>query len=135
MFGEWGLTPGAGGRNGVRDGIRDNKEALIRALEYFFPTFLLMIGNQSMYQKFFSAKSEKDASTAVVGWVFGTVVLETLIVTLAVVGSGLFALSLVPAAGLCAARDYSVHGTPLSAAGGGSAADGSGVREGDFDRE
>lgn len=90
LFGEWGRTPGG-------DGVRDNKEALIRALEYFFPTFLLMIGNQSMYQKFFSAKTEKDASVAVVGWVFGTVVLETLIVTLAVVGSGLFALSLVPA--------------------------------------
>jgi SSS family transporter len=87
LFGEWGL----GG------GVRDNREALIRALEYFLPTFLLMIGNQSMYQKFFSAKSEKDASVAVVGWVFGTVVLETLIVTLAVVGSGLFALSLTPA--------------------------------------
>jgi SSS family transporter len=86
-FGEWGMN----------DGVRDQREALIRALEYFFPTFLLMIGNQSMYQKFFSAKSEKDASVAVVGWVFGTVVLETLIVTLAVVGSGLFALSLVPA--------------------------------------
>jgi solute:Na+ symporter, SSS family len=90
LFGEWGLTRGG-------DGVRDNREALIRALEYFFPTFLLMIGNQSMYQKFFSAKTEKDASVAVVGWVFGTVVLETLIVTLAVVGSGLFALSLVPA--------------------------------------
>jgi SSS family transporter len=87
LFGEWGMS----------GGVRDNKEALIRALEYFFPTFLLMIGNQSMYQKFFSAKSEKDASVAVVGWVFGTVVLETLIVTLAVIGSGLFALSLVPA--------------------------------------
>ncbi len=88
-FGEWGLAPGQCGRN--------RKEALIRALEYFLPTFLLMIGNQSMYQKFFSAKSEKDASVAVVGWVFGTVVLETLIVSLAVIGSGLFALSLVPA--------------------------------------
>jgi SSS family transporter len=86
LFGEWGL----------KSGVRDNREALIRALEYFFPTFLLMIGNQSMYQKFFSAKTEKDASVAVVGWVFGTVVLETLIVTLAVIGSGLFALSLVP---------------------------------------
>ncbi len=32
-----------------------------------------------------------------VGWVFGTVVLETLIVSLAVIGSALFALSLVPA--------------------------------------
>jgi Na+/proline symporter len=93
LFGEWGLT----GDGGATGGLRDNREALIRALEYFFPTFLLMIGNQSMYQKFFSAKSEKDASIAVVGWVFGTVVLETLIVTLAVVGSGLFALSRVPA--------------------------------------
>jgi SSS family transporter len=93
LFGEWGL----GGDGGVAGGIRDNREALIRALEYFFPTFLLMIGNQSMYQKFFSAKSEKDASVAVVGWVFGTVVLETLIVTLAVVGSALFARALVPA--------------------------------------
>jgi SSS family transporter len=89
LFGEWGLGSGA---------VRNNKEALIRALEYFFPTFLLMIGNQSMYQKFFSAKSEKDASMAVVGWVFGTVVLETLIVALAVVGSGLFSLSLAPVA-------------------------------------
>jgi Na+/proline symporter len=90
LFGEWGLTPGG-------SSIRNGKEALIRALEYFFPTFLLMIGNQSMYQKFFSAKTEKDASVAVVGWVFGTVVLETLIVSLAVIGSGLFALSIVPA--------------------------------------
>ena len=97
LFGEWGLAGdsllGAISNNVVRN----NKEALIRALEYFVPTFLLMIGNQSMYQKFFSAKSEKDASIAVIGWVLGTVVLETLIVTLAVVGSGLFALSLVPA--------------------------------------
>lgn len=89
LFGEWGVDRGTG--------VRDVPEALIRALEYFFPTFLLMIGNQSMYQKFFSAKTEKDASIAVVGWVFGTVVLETLIVTLAVIGSGLFGLSLVPA--------------------------------------
>ncbi len=91
LFGEWGLAD-----DGVGGAVRDDKEALIRALEYFFPTFLLMIGNQSMYQKFFSAKSEKDASVAVVGWVFGTVVLETLIVTLAVMGSGLFNLSPVP---------------------------------------
>ncbi len=96
LFGEWGLRAGVGVRGGIRDGVRNNKEGLIRALEYFFPTFLLMIGNQSMYQKFFSAKSERDASIAVVGWVFGTVVLETLIVALAVVGSGLFALSLMP---------------------------------------
>jgi SSS family solute:Na+ symporter len=61
-----------------------------RALELFLPTCLLMLGNQSMYQKFFSAKSEKDATRAVVGWFIGIVILETVIVALAVVGSSLF---------------------------------------------
>jgi SSS family solute:Na+ symporter/sodium/proline symporter len=63
---------------------------LIQALELALPTMLLMLGNQSMYQKFFSAKSEKDARNAVVGWIFGTVILETVIVALAVFGSVLF---------------------------------------------
>jgi solute:Na+ symporter, SSS family len=63
---------------------------LIQALELSVPTCLLMLGNQSMYQKFFSAKSERDARRAVVGWVVGTVVLETVIVALAVVGSAIF---------------------------------------------
>jgi SSS family solute:Na+ symporter/sodium/proline symporter len=49
-----------------------------------------MLGNQVMYQKFFSAKSEKDARISVVGWILGTVVLETLIVTIAVIGSALY---------------------------------------------
>lgn len=61
-----------------------------RCLELFLPTCLLLLGNQSMYQKFFSAKSEKAASRAVVGWMVGTVVLETVIVAIAVVGSSLF---------------------------------------------
>src|SRR6202041_3404031 len=61
-----------------------------RALELFLPTCLLMLGNQSMYQKFFSAKSEKDATRAVVGWFIGIVILETVIVALAVTGSVLF---------------------------------------------
>ncbi len=60
------------------------------ALELFLPTCLLMLGNQSMYQKFFSAKSEKAARQATVGWIIGTVVLETVIVAVAVVGSALF---------------------------------------------
>jgi solute:Na+ symporter, SSS family len=63
---------------------------LMQALELALPTMLLMLGNQSMYQKFFSAKSEKDARNAVVGWIFGTVILETVIVALAVFGSVLF---------------------------------------------
>jgi len=60
------------------------------ALELFLPTCLLMLGNQSMYQKFFSAKSEKDATRAVTGWIIGTVILETVIVAIAVTGSALF---------------------------------------------
>ena len=63
---------------------------LVQALELFLPTCLLMLGNQSMYQKFFSAKSEKDATHAVTGWIVGTVLLETVIVALAVTGSAIF---------------------------------------------
>ena len=62
----------------------------IQAMELFLPTCLLLLGNQSMYQKFFSAKSEKAASRAVVGWLVGTVILETVIVAIAIVGSALF---------------------------------------------
>jgi solute:Na+ symporter, SSS family len=64
--------------------------SLAQALELWLPTFLLMLGNQSMYQKFFSAKSERDARVSVVGWIIGTVILETVIVALAVVGSALY---------------------------------------------
>lgn len=61
-----------------------------QAMELFLPTCLLLLGNQSMYQKFFSAKSEQAATRAVVGWIIGTVILETVIVAIAVVGSALF---------------------------------------------
>ena len=64
--------------------------SFVQALELAVPTLLLMLGNQSMYQKFFSAKSERDARVAVVGWIIGTVILETVIVALAVVGSALY---------------------------------------------
>jgi SSS family solute:Na+ symporter len=64
--------------------------SFIKCLELFLPTCLLLLGNQSMYQKFFSAKSEKDARRAVVGWIIGTVILETVIVAIAVTGSALF---------------------------------------------
>ncbi len=51
------------------------------------PTMLLLIGNQGMYQKFFSAKSESDARKSVIGWIVGTVTLETLLVVMAVIAS------------------------------------------------
>ncbi len=63
---------------------------LPQALNYLIPTMLLLIGNQGMYQKFFSARSERDAKFAVYGWIVGTLILETLLVTMAVIGSSLF---------------------------------------------
>jgi SSS family solute:Na+ symporter len=79
------------GRFGVYQGVNQGGAvAFWKALDYFVPTFLLMLGNQSMYQKFFSARSEKDARTAVVGWIAGTFVLETLIIAIAVLGAALF---------------------------------------------
>ena len=63
---------------------------IIRALEFLVPTMLLMLGNQVMYQKFFSAKTEKDARVSVVGWIIGTLVLEALIVAIAVFGRALY---------------------------------------------
>ncbi len=60
-----------------------------RAAELFLPTCLLMLGNQSMYQKFFSARSARDARNAVTGWLVGTVILETVIVLIAMLGHSL----------------------------------------------
>ena len=85
---------------------------LARALEFLVPTMLLMLGNQVMYQKFFSAKSERDARLSVVGWILGTVILETLIVAIAVIGSALYP------SGEVAAQPYEIipytarHGLP-----------------------
>jgi SSS family solute:Na+ symporter/sodium/proline symporter len=63
---------------------------LTQALGFTLPTMLLLIGNQPMYQKFFSARSERDAKIAVRGWVLGTLLLETLLVVVSVIGSSLF---------------------------------------------
>ncbi len=64
--------------------------SVAQALGYMLPTMLLLVGNQGMYQKFFSARSERDAKFAVGGWIVGTLLLETLLVTLAVIGSARF---------------------------------------------
>ncbi|HEV2486863.1 MAG TPA: sodium:solute symporter family protein [Terracidiphilus sp.] len=86
----------AGGWTGLHAALPDShfqvlgNLTLVRALEFLVPTMLLMLGNQVMYQKFFSAKSEKDARVSVIGWILGTLLLETLIVAIAVVGSALY---------------------------------------------
>jgi SSS family solute:Na+ symporter/sodium/proline symporter len=53
----------------------------------FLPTLFLLLGEANMYQKFFSARDERAARLAVVGWICGTVLLESLIVVIGVLGS------------------------------------------------
>lgn len=90
------LLAHAGGWSGVRAALPVTHFQVfgnltpIHALEFLFPTLMLMLGNQAMYQKFFSARSERDARISVIGWIIGTVILETLIVSIAVFGSALF---------------------------------------------
>jgi len=56
----------------------------LKAGGYFLATLLLLMGIQSMYQKFYSAKSPKEAKKAVALWIVGTIVVETLVVAIAV---------------------------------------------------
>lgn len=51
---------------------------------YFLATMLLLMGVQSMYQKFYSARTPRDARKAVVLWTIGTVFVETVVVFIAV---------------------------------------------------
>ncbi len=50
------------------------------------PTFLLILGESGMYQKFFSARDESAAKRAVVGMIAGIMVIEITLALLAIVG-------------------------------------------------
>ncbi|NIP82362.1 MAG: sodium:solute symporter family protein, partial [Gemmatimonadetes bacterium] len=54
------------------------------------PTFLLLLGESGIYQKFFSAKDENAARRAVLGMVVGVVLLETALALLAITGRAAF---------------------------------------------
>ncbi len=64
--------------------------SLVQAMGYFVPTFLLALGNGNMYQRFFSAKDEREAKRSVIGWVVGVIILGVTLQSLAVVGSSYF---------------------------------------------
>ena len=57
------------------------------SLALFLPTMFLLLGEANMYQKFFSARDERAARTAVVAWILGTIVVETLIDSTGVLAS------------------------------------------------
>ncbi|MBN2199034.1 MAG: sodium:solute symporter family protein [Candidatus Aminicenantes bacterium] len=56
----------------------------LKALSYFLATMMLLLGVQSMYQKFYSAKTPREAKKAVGIWIVGTILVETLVVAIAI---------------------------------------------------
>ena len=63
---------------------------LLKGISYMLATMFLLLGVQSMYQKFYSAKTPGDAKKAVVLWVLGTILVETVIIVIAVYASVYF---------------------------------------------
>jgi len=55
------------------------------------PTFLLLMSESSMYQKFSSADNESNARKAVLGMFFGVVIVELLMMLIALVGFAIYA--------------------------------------------
>ena len=56
----------------------------LKGLAYFLSTLMLLMGVQSMYQKFYAARSPKEAKQAVAIWIVGTIVVETIVIAIAV---------------------------------------------------
>ncbi|MEJ2084666.1 MAG: sodium:solute symporter family protein [Acidobacteriota bacterium] len=58
------------------------------ALGLFLPTFLLLLGESSIYQKFMSATDGKTARRAVIGMIVGVILIETVLDSAAIFGAG-----------------------------------------------
>jgi len=54
------------------------------AVGLFLPTLFLLLGESSMYQKFFAARDETAARKAVIGMILGVILVETLLDTTAI---------------------------------------------------
>jgi solute:Na+ symporter, SSS family len=81
------------------------------------PTFLLLLGESGMYQKFFSARDDRAARKAVVGMVLGVILIETTLALLAIVGRAVYPElpELVPgrAASETVILHIAAHGLPI----------------------
>nr|HPK72056.1 hypothetical protein [Vicinamibacterales bacterium] len=60
------------------------KYPALKALSYFLSTLFLLLGVQSMYQKFYAAKSPAEARRATAIWIVGTIIVETIVIGIAV---------------------------------------------------
>ncbi len=86
---------------------------LLKAGSYFLATLLLLLGIQSMYQKFYAARTPREAKNAVAWWVLGTIAVETIVVVIAVFATAkLYSKGFDPATMVLAAARYMVP-TPV----------------------
>src|SRR5687767_4864281 len=88
------LIAHAGGFGAAFGALRPDQVAVFGTLDpwvdagaLFLPTMLLLLGEANMYLKLFSARDERAARNAVMGWIGGTILVETLIVAVGVFGS------------------------------------------------
>lgn len=63
---------------------------IVPAMGLFFPTFFLLLGESSIYQKFMSAKDALTARRAVIGMIVGVVIVETVLAATSIFGAGIF---------------------------------------------
>jgi len=63
------------------------KYPALKGLSYFLSTLLLLMGVQSMYQKFYAARSPREAKRGVAIWIVGTILVETIVIAIAVYAS------------------------------------------------
>jgi len=91
---------GHGGIDAVVASIQQNEPSHLSAMGghdfvwvvgIALPTFLLLMSESSMYQKFSSADNEQNAKKAVMGMFVGVVVVETLMMLIALVGFAIYA--------------------------------------------
>ncbi len=62
-----------------------------RIISYLLPSFLLILGDANMYQRFFSAKTPETARRSAAGMFFGVLILDWLIIGVALCGVALVA--------------------------------------------
>ncbi len=63
---------------------------ILPAMGLFLPTFMLLLGESSIYQKFMSAKDGMTARKAVIGMVLGVIVIEVVLDSVAIFGAGIY---------------------------------------------
>lgn len=59
----------------------------LKAVGYALSTLLLLMGIQSMYQKFYAARTPREAKAAVGVWILGTIVVELVVIVIAIYAS------------------------------------------------